>query len=100
MALLNSAKEKVDFKYSGTKMFLVPIMRSGSTYRACVFLPMDASNYTSITCGEFRPGGQTSVTENNPTLDIRQNEVVVITSKSSFNSYVGAEAVVNLTFTV
>lgn len=99
MAMLNSAKEKVDFKYSGTKMSLAPIMKSGSTYRTCIFLPMDASNYTSITCGEFRPGGQTSVTENSPTLDIRQNEVIVITGKSSFSSYVGAEAVVNLTFT-
>lgn len=97
MAFFGSAK-KEDQKYSGSKMFLAPIMRSGSTYRAAVFLPTDASEYTQIRCGEFRPGGQTTVIETTPTLDIRQNEVVVITSKSSFSSYVGAEAVVTLTF--
>ena len=78
------------------------ICKSGSVYEIIIYLPsiIITSNSVTITCSEFRPGGQTVVKDTNPTVSkiVGTNTIIVYTTNSSFASYVGSEGVAKLTF--
>lgn len=78
------------------------ICKSGSVYEIIIYLPsiIITSNSVTITCSEFRPGGQTVVKDTNPTVskNAGTNTIIVYTTDSSFASYVGSEGVAKLTF--
>ena len=77
------------------------VLTSFSTYYAIyVFLPVAASLIKSITCNEFRPSGQSSIKDTNPTIEImstNSNCVCIRTSNSSFSTYEGKAALAKLT---
>ena len=87
--------------FLGTKRFENPIYSIGSSYYLCVSLPTNVLVYNSITCSLFRPGGQTIIKDENPTVTVSNNtnQVIISTSNSNFASYVGKGGIVELTFT-
>lgn len=83
---------------AGTRSLGGVLMQSGSVYQIIIYLPIPANKVT-ISCDEFRPGGQTAVKVTNPSVNTATgNEVIIYTTNSSFASYVGKEAVAHLTF--
>ena len=85
---------------AGTSYFSNVLTSMGGFYVIYVFLPIPTKFITSITCNEFRPGGQTTVKDTSPTITIlgdNSNCVVIQTSNSSFASYVGKAATAALT---
>lgn len=94
-----SVKENLQ-KFSGQEDFLGVITKMPATgkFNMTIPLPTKTSIYSNITCGEFRPAGQTTIKDTNPEIELRSNQITLNTSVSGFNNYVGCEGLARITF--
>ena len=87
------------YRYSGSVTFLGQIFAYSNAYEMIIPLPMDTSAYTNITCNEYRPSGQTAITDTNPSVTLYANQVLLKSTVSGFSGYVGKEGICRLSFT-